>query len=62
MCWGRQPAITALTAMFSTVASAQRGGTTAMTSERGRPDPATIRATRSSVGGTIGSPSVQRRS
>ena len=34
MCAGRQPAITALIAMFSTVASAQRGGTTAMTSER----------------------------
>ena len=61
MYCGRQPAITALMAMFSTVASAHRGGTTAMTSDARRPEPATIARTRSAVGRTNGSPSVSRR-
>jgi len=61
MYCGRQPAITALIAMFSTVASAHRGGTTAMTSPACRPDPAIIAWTRSAVGKTNGRPSVSRR-
>src|SRR5580765_5940561 len=61
MYCGRHPAITALTAMFSTVASAQRGGTTAMTSPARRPEPAIIARTRSAVGNTNGRPSVSRR-
>ncbi len=62
MASGRQPAITALTATFSTVASAQRGGTWPITSAAGRPAPAIMARTLSSVGGTMGSPSVQPRS
>jgi hypothetical protein len=61
MYCGRQPAITALMAMLSTVASAHRGGTTAITSSARRPEPATIAWTRSTVGMTNGKPSVSRR-
>ena len=55
---GRQPAITAFTATFSTVASATAGCTVPSDSSAARPDAATIAATRSSVGGVMGSPSV----
>jgi len=61
MYGGRQPAITALIAMFSTVASAHRGGTTAITSPARRPEPAIIAWTRSAIGNTNGRPSVNRR-
>src|SRR5215831_745807 len=60
-CSGRQPAITALTATFSTVASAHVGGSAATTSPAGRPAVRTNAATRSGVGGTTGSPSPQPR-
>ena len=50
--------MTALTAIFSTVAGARLGGTWATTSPGCRDVPASIRATRSSVGGTTGRPSV----
>ena len=56
---GKQPAITALIAIFSTVAGAQRGGTTPITSCGLRLTAAIIWPTRSSVGGMIGKPSVQ---
>ena len=59
---GRQPAITAFVASFSRVASPFFGGSTATTSFAGFPYAASIAATRSWVGGTIGSPSVQPRS
>src|SRR5882724_4185220 len=59
MYCGKQPAITALIAIFSTVAGAQRGGTTPITSCGSRLTAASICATRSSVGGIIGNPSVQ---
>ena len=55
---GLQPAMTALMATFSTVAGARFGGTSATTSPGWREVPASIRATRSSVGGTTGRPSV----
>src|SRR3990172_2189929 len=58
---GRQPAITAFTATFSTVARPHWGGTSAPSSPPSRPDAATARATRSRVGGTTGSPSVTPR-
>ena len=56
---GRQPAITALMAIFSILAGAQRGGTTPMTSCGFRLTAAIVCPTRSSVGGIIGNPSVQ---
>src|SRR5215510_4488814 len=59
---GRQPAITALTAIFSTVPRPKLGGTNAMSSLASRPEPATMAATRSRVGGTTGRPSVTPRS
>ena len=59
---GRQPAITALTATFSTVHSARSGGTMATISSGARFVPSSIRVTRASVGGTTGRPSVQPRS
>ena len=59
---GRQPAITALTATFSTVHSTRSGGTTATTSSGARVVPSSMRRTRASVGGTTGRPSVQPRS
>src|SRR5207237_6350568 len=58
---GRQPAITALTATFSTVAPPMFGGTTATTSCAPRRVPPSMRTTRSGVGGTTGSPSVRPR-
>ena len=56
---GRQPAITALIAMRSTVASPWRGGSTATTSRGSRSVKRRNSRTSSSVGGTIGRPSVQ---
>ena len=58
---GRQPAITALIATFSTVHSARSGGSTHTTSPGARDVPSSIRSTRSSVGGVTGRPSVQPR-
>src|SRR5882724_10824896 len=58
---GRQPAITALTAIFSTVARPKLGGISATSSSRERPEAATAAATRAAVGGTAGSPSVTPR-
>src|SRR3989304_1298818 len=48
--------MTALTAIFSTVATPLRGSTSAITSSAGRPEPATIPSTRSGVGGAAGRP------
>ena len=62
MCSARQPAITALTAICSTVATPSRGGTAPMTSPAARPEPATMRATASAVGAMTGKPSLQPRS
>ncbi len=59
---GRHPAITALIATFSTVHSTNVGGTIATRSSGCRLVPVSIRATRSSVGGTMGNPSDQPRS
>src|SRR5262249_3256660 len=59
---GRQPAITALMAIFSTVARPKLGGTKAISSVASRPEPATMASTRSRVGGTTGRPSVTPRS
>src|SRR5215813_7481113 len=59
---GRQPAMTALTAIFSTVPRPKLGGTKAMRSLASRPEPATMAATRSRVGGITGRPSVTPRS
>src|SRR5215831_10352624 len=52
----------ALTAIFSTVPRPKLGGTKAMSSLASRPEPATMAATRSRVGGTTGRPSVTPRS
>jgi len=54
-----QPAITALTASLTIVAAPQRGGIGPSEMEGSRSVEASICATRASVGGTIGSPSVQ---
>ena len=54
---GLHPAITALIAIFSTVASPMFGGTVAMTSWGLRCVPPSMRITRSGVGGTRGNPS-----
>jgi hypothetical protein len=59
---GRQPAITALMAIFSTVQSVRLGGILPTTSRGERAVPSSIASTRSSVGGTTGKPSVQPRS
>ena len=59
---GEHPAITALTATFSTVAGAFIGGSSLTTWSADSPEAATAAATRSGVGGTIGSPSVMPRS
>src|SRR5919109_1457598 len=56
---GRQPAMTALVAMASIVATPWRGGTTPTTAIGSRPEAAIMRSTNSSVGGTMGKPSVQ---
>jgi hypothetical protein len=58
---GRQPAITAFTAIFSTVARPKFGGTSATSASPGRRAAATAAATRSRVGGTTGKPSVTPR-
>src|SRR5260370_28393642 len=58
---GRHPAITALTATFSTVASAHVGGSAATTSAAGRPAAATVAATPPGVGGPTRRPSPQPR-
>ena len=58
---GLHPAITALMAIFSTVAIPRRGSTSAITSSGARPDAVTMASTRSGVGGTTGSPSPQPR-
>ena len=59
---GRQPAITALTAAFSTVQGTRFGGINPIISSAFRVVPANIRATLKSVGGVTGRPSVQPRS
>src|SRR5262249_32519042 len=59
---GLQPAMTALMATFSTEHSTRSGGTTATRSSGARVVPVSMRATRSGVGGTTGSPSLQPRS
>ncbi len=59
---GRQPAITALIATFSTVQSTRFGGIFPITSCHGRKVPPSMRKMRSSVGGTTGKPSLQPRS
>src|SRR5262245_29242081 len=58
---GRHPAITALTAIFSTVARPKLGGTRATSASAARPDAATAAETRPRVGGTTGKPSVTPR-
>jgi hypothetical protein len=58
---GSQPAMTALTASFSTLASRQSGGMRPSTRAGSSPPAATIARTRSGVGGTMGSPSHQSR-
>ena len=59
MCSGRQPAMTALVAIRSTVALPPRGGTSPMTSSASPRVYSTNRRTRSAAGGTTGRPSVQ---
>src|SRR5437867_1077755 len=54
--------MTALAASFATVARPKFGGTSATSVARGRPVAASMRSTRSRVGGTTGSPSVTPRS
>ncbi len=54
---GLHPAITALIAIFSTVAMPMFGGTVAITSCGSRCVPSSMRITRSGVGGTKGNPS-----
>ena len=58
MCSGMQPAMTALTAMRSTVARPPRGGSSAMSSSPPRPVLSTNLRTSGSDGGTTGRPSV----
>ena len=58
---GLQPAITALIATFSTVHGALFGGIAPITSCASRLVPPSIRSTRTGVGGTTGSPSLQPR-
>lgn len=57
MCLGSHPAMTALTAIFPTVATPSSGGSVAMGKSSGRSYPASMALTRSGVGGTSGSPS-----
>ena len=61
-CSGRHPAITALMAIFSTVATPNPGSMIIITSCGARLVPASIRSTSSGVGGTTGIPSLQSRS
>src|SRR5581483_8447860 len=58
---GRQPAMTALAAIFSTVAMPLSGGITPSTASRANPPAAIIAATAASVGASAGSPSDQPR-
>ena len=58
-CSGRQPAITALMAIFSRVTGALRGWMTPRLCAGSLPNVPSISQTRSSVAGTTGSPSVQ---
>jgi hypothetical protein len=60
--FGRQPAITALAAIRSTVASPCRGGSTPTISRGSRSVCFRKERTAASVGGTMGNPSVQPRS
>ena len=62
MVSGLHPAITALMAIPSTVATPKPGCTVAMTASALRPLAAIMHCTRSSVGGRSGMPSPQRRS
>src|SRR5262249_55580311 len=55
---GAQPAITALTASFAIVVAPQRGGIAPSDDDGSRSTAASICATRASVGGTMGNPSV----
>src|SRR5262245_44919211 len=55
---GKQPAMTALIAIFSTVAGAHFGGIEPITSCGSRLVPSSILSTRSAVGGTMGKPSL----
>src|SRR6266545_6088955 len=59
---GRQPAMTALMAIFSTVARPKFGGTSAISSPRSRPAAAIRTSARCRDGGTTGRPSVTPRS
>jgi len=59
MCSGRQPASTALTAIFSTVATPSLGGTMPTTWEGSLPEARIMASTFSRVGGTTGRPSLQ---
>src|SRR5215470_20158043 len=54
--------MTALIAIFSTVARPKRGGISATNSPASRPVAVTAAATRAAVGGTAGRPSVTPRS
>ncbi len=56
---GRQPAMTELTASFSTVTTPFFGGMAPSSAPACKPEAATNSATRSGVGGTTGSPSLQ---
>ena len=58
---GGQPAITALTAIFSVVASPRRGSTTPITASGASSTVSSSACTRSAVGGISGSPSPQPR-
>ncbi len=60
-CSGPQPAITALTASFSTVATPKPGSSVAITSAGLAWADRSIAATARSVGGTSGNPSDQPR-
>src|SRR5689334_3348513 len=55
---GKQPAMTALIAIFSIEHGAHLGGITPITSCGSRLAAASMRSTRSGVGGTIGRPSL----
>ncbi len=58
---GRHPAITAFTAIFSTVAWPSPGAMRATTCSAGRPLASTAASTHALVGGTTGNPSVTPR-
>ncbi len=58
---GKQPAITALAAIFSTVATPFNGGITPSAKSLSNPPAAIISSTAARVGGSTGSPSLQPR-